>query len=121
MSSLNTDAPGRADTRMVLAALQSLLNAESWLTVSQAAVLFLVQANPRISPSQIGDELGLPRATTSNILGVLEKTGWVTVSLDKHDRRARCVEVAPKGKRVVASALEAAQPFVVLAAGKVAA
>lgn len=61
----------------------STLLAELELRASDASTLFLVGANPDITPSAIGTLLGIQRANMVPIIGRLEKKGLIRrVALD---------------------------------------
>jgi DNA-binding MarR family transcriptional regulator len=86
-----------------------LAGARDWLVLSAIA------AGPPQTQLALAQTLGLDKTTLTSLLDRLEARGYVTRSLDNHDRRARIPALTPSGvevQRRVARARDAAEAAV---------
>ena len=79
------------------------------LTVTQAHALAVIAAQPGISQRDLGDTLGLARATTSELVTQLARRGWISQSQSISDRRQRSIELTPTGRRITDDVAQARQ------------
>lgn len=70
------------------------------LTVTQAHALAHIAERPGITQRDLGDTLGLARATTSELVTQLADRGWITQHPADTDRRQRSLELTPAGRRI---------------------
>lgn len=70
------------------------------LTVTQAHALAHIAERPGITQRDLGDTLGLARATTSELVTQLADRGWITQHHADTDRRQRSLELTPAGRRI---------------------
>jgi len=70
------------------------------LTVTQAHALAHIAQRPGITQRDLGDTLGLARATTSELVTQLADRGWITQHHAGTDRRQRSLELTPAGQRI---------------------
>jgi DNA-binding MarR family transcriptional regulator len=68
--------------------------------VSHAHALSQIAAQPGLSQQELAVELGLARATISELVAQLETRGWVLRSADPRDRRLRRLSLTPAGARM---------------------
>jgi DNA-binding MarR family transcriptional regulator len=71
-----------------------LAGARDWLVLSAIA------AGPPQTQLALAQTLGLDKTTLTSLLDRLEARGYVTRSLDSHDRRARIPSLTPSGIEV---------------------
>lgn len=79
------------------------------LTVAQLQVFLLVAIDPGISQAQIEEKTGLRGGSVSRIVALLSQYGardkeglnLINVSQDPNDRRARLIEITPKGTQFI--------------------
>lgn len=77
------------------------------LHVSQAHALREIAARPGIMQNELARELGLARATVSELVGQLVERGWITRTPAEGDRRVRCLDLTVPGARVAADIADA--------------
>jgi DNA-binding MarR family transcriptional regulator len=70
------------------------------LTVTQAHALTHIAERPGITQRDLGDTLGLARATTSELVTQFADRGWITQHHADTDRRQRSLELTPAGQRI---------------------
>lgn len=70
------------------------------LTVTQAHALAYIAERPGITQRDLGDTLGLARATTSELVTQLADRGWITQHHADTDRRQRSLELTAAGQRI---------------------
>jgi DNA-binding MarR family transcriptional regulator len=63
-------------------------------------VLSAIAAGPPQTQLALAHALGLDKTTLTSLLDRLEARGFVTRSLDSHDRRARIPSLTPRGLEV---------------------
>jgi len=82
------------------------------LGVSSAGglVLGLLRDHGPMSPSTIGDELIVTRATVTGLVDSLERRGLVRRTANPSDRRSLIVEITPEGLQVLAQVRAAVHP-----------
>lgn len=71
-----------------------LAGARDWLVLSTVA------AGPPQTQLALAHTLGLDKTTLTSLLDRLEARGYVTRSLDRHDRRARIPSLTPRGVEI---------------------
>jgi DNA-binding MarR family transcriptional regulator len=76
------------------------------LTQKQAAVLWLVEANPGVAQGAIGAVLGMDRATMMVLVNRMEARGLIRRSRSRTDGRCRELHVTPVGLRLLARVRE---------------
>lgn len=79
------------------------------LTVTQAHALAAVAAEPDITQRDLGETLGLARATTSELVTQLTGRGWITQRPSTTDRRQRSIRLTPAGRRMTSDIADARQ------------
>jgi MarR family transcriptional regulator, organic hydroperoxide resistance regulator len=77
-----------------VARAHGLAGARDWLVLSAIA------AGPPQTQLALAHELGLDKTTLTSLLDRLEARGFVTRSLDSHDRRARIPSLTSRGLEV---------------------
>lgn len=70
------------------------------------AILFIVDANPRIYQGRVGEALGIRRANMVALATELEERGLITRKVPATNRRALCLTLSDKGREVVAACLK---------------
>lgn len=70
------------------------------ITVTQAHALAHISDQPGITQRDLGDTLGLARATTSELVTQLADRGWITQHHADTDRRQRSLRLTPAGRRI---------------------
>lgn len=73
------------------------------ITQNQAAVIFLINANPGLSQIEIANELQIDPATMTAILDRLEARGFVQRKRSKTDRRRQLLYTTPRGQKTLKS------------------
>ncbi|WP_119418441.1 MarR family winged helix-turn-helix transcriptional regulator [Desertibaculum subflavum] len=96
----------RAQVRVFNDFLASLAPFE--LTPGLFGVLVLIDSNPGLNQSRLGNAMGVDRSTVVAVIDRLQARGLVARKPSTSDRRAHRLTLTPKGK----SALEAAVPEV---------
>jgi DNA-binding MarR family transcriptional regulator len=79
------------------------------LTVTQAHALAHIADDPGITQRDLGDTLGLARATTSELVAQLADRGWITQHPSETDRRQRSLQLTPGGTRITTDVAAARQ------------
>lgn len=64
---------------------------------------------PGLTQHQLGGELGLARATVSELVADLESRGWVERQVAASDRRQRCLTLTAAGRRIEGQIRESRQ------------
>jgi len=85
--------------------------AEQGLTLRQFAVLAALTSEEGQSQSRLVDRTGIDRSTLADMVGRMERTGYIKRVESKEDRRAKAVSLLAKGRK----AYEAAMPAVAAA------
>jgi DNA-binding MarR family transcriptional regulator len=70
------------------------------------AILFIVDANPRIYQGKVGEALGIQRANMVALATELELLGLITRKVPATNRRALCLTLSDKGREVLATCLK---------------
>ena len=70
------------------------------LPVTQAHALANIAERPGITQRDLGDTLGLARATTSELVTQLADRDWITQHHADTDRRQRSLELTAAGQRI---------------------
>lgn len=70
------------------------------LTVTQAHALASIAAQPGFTQRDLGEHLGLARATTSELVTQLANRGWIAQRPHADDRRQRNIDLTPAGRRI---------------------
>lgn len=73
--------------------------ASTGLRITQYSVLAVLD---RVGPSTLQDlaaELVMDRSTLGHNLRPLEREGLVELATDRHDRRTRCLDLTPEGRK----------------------
>jgi DNA-binding MarR family transcriptional regulator len=70
------------------------------LTVSQAHALALIADLPGITQRDLGDTLGLARASISELVTQLADRGWITQHRGDTDRRQRSIRLTAAGQGI---------------------
>lgn len=82
--------------------------AEQGLTLRQFAVLAALANEEGQSQSRLVDRTGIDRSTLADMVGRMERSGYIKRVESKEDRRAKAVSLLAKGRK----AYEAAMPAV---------
>lgn len=75
------------------------------LTPGQFGVLALIQANPGLSQSALGQAMGVDRSTVVAVIDKLEARGLVQRAAAANDRRSNALRLSAEGAKRFASAL----------------
>lgn len=67
------------------------------LTPGQFGVLALIDANPGLSQTRLGEILGIDRSTVVGVIDKLETRGLVERAAHPQDRRAHALQLSPAG------------------------
>lgn len=67
----------------------------------QYAVMYLVNERPSLSQKELGEELGIDKASVVKFLDLLETEKYLTRKEDKKDKRVKLISLTPRGKKVV--------------------
>lgn len=81
------------------------------LHVSQAHALGEVAGNPGVSQQQLATELGLARATVSELVTELSRRGWITRRRDDADRRLQRLYLTATGRDIARDIAESRRKF----------
>src|SRR5262245_3663096 len=81
------------------------------VTADQFVVLSVLVREEGITQIAIVERTASDPNTVAAILGLLERRGFVRREAHTHDRRARCVFLAPEGRRVQRRAAKEAEPL----------
>lgn len=95
---------GYALRRAQVAAFAGFARAVPELTPGQFGVLALIDANPGLSQSELGEALGVDRSTVATTLDRLEARGLIARAPSQTDRRAHALELTPEGRALFADA-----------------
>jgi DNA-binding MarR family transcriptional regulator len=63
------------------------------------SALLLVSANPGIAQIEIGNQLGIDKASVVSLIDRMEDSGWVTRKRSTEDRRRQGIFLTPAGAR----------------------
>lgn len=69
------------------------------LTPGQFGVLALIDANPGLSQTKLGEILGIDRSTVVGVIDKLEARGLVERAAHPKDRRAHALQLSPGGTK----------------------
>src|SRR5215469_1784712 len=69
------------------------------LTPGQFGVLALIDANPGLSQTRLGEILGIDRSTVVGVIDKLETRGLVERAAHPQDRRAHALRLSPSGAK----------------------
>ena len=69
------------------------------LTPGQFGVLALIDANPGLSQTRLGEILGIDRSTVVGVIDKLESRGLVERAAHPKDRRAHALQLSPAGAK----------------------
>lgn len=73
------------------------------VTLRQFAVLAAIAESPGASQKEIGDTSGVDRSTLAEMLGRMERRGWIARKASKADARARAVNLTDAGEEMLES------------------
>lgn len=78
---------------------QELFYGQFNLTPGRFQILLLLRASPEnaLSPSDLADKIGVSRATMTQFLDALEKTGYIQRKAFPGDRRAMLIQLSENG------------------------
>ncbi|MGB3431630.1 MarR family winged helix-turn-helix transcriptional regulator [Achromobacter sp.] len=77
------------------------------LSEGRFVLLFLLDAaQDGLAPNTLAEQAGVTRATVTGLLDGLEREGLIERHADANDRRALCIRLTRKGKRVAKTAFE---------------
>lgn len=79
------------------------------LTVTHAHALAAIADQPGITQRDLGETLGLARATTSELVTQLANRGWITQRQSTDDRRQRSIDLNPTGRGITDDVARARQ------------
>jgi DNA-binding MarR family transcriptional regulator len=71
------------------------------LFTSQLGILRLVSESGNLSQQELGDYMGIDKASMVKFLDQLENAGFLTRNAHKVDRRVKLVELTAKGKKIL--------------------
>ena len=89
--------------------LSSAALAEQGLTLRQFAVLAALANEEGQSQSRLVDRTGIDRSTLADMVGRMERSGYIKRVPSKEDRRAKTVSLLAKGRKAYDSALPAVE------------
>jgi len=69
------------------------------LTPGQFGVMALIDANPGLSQTRLGEILGIDRSTVVGVIDKLEGRGLVERAAHPQDRRAHALQLSPPGAK----------------------
>ncbi|HXP74797.1 MAG TPA: MarR family transcriptional regulator [Stellaceae bacterium] len=78
----------------------------SELTPGQFGVLVVIDANPGLSQTQLGNALGIDRSTVVAVIDRLESRGLVTRQPSPHDRRSHALHLSENGRATLSRLTE---------------
>jgi DNA-binding MarR family transcriptional regulator len=84
---------------------------ESGLSMSQMGALFHIDRQGACGVSDIGDDLGISHAASSQMLERLVQQELITRSEDPHDRRLKHIVLTDKGSALLHDSLQARQSW----------
>lgn len=77
------------------------------LSEGRFVLLFLLDAAPDgLAPNTLAEQAGVTRATVTGLLDGLEREALIERHADANDRRALCIRLTRKGKRVAKTVFE---------------
>ena len=89
--------------------LSSSALAEQGLTLRQFAVLAALASEEGQSQSRLVDKTGIDRSTLADMVGRMERAGYIKRTDSKEDRRAKTVSLLAKGRKAYEAALPAVE------------
>jgi DNA-binding MarR family transcriptional regulator len=89
--------------------LSSSALSEQGLTLRQFAVLAALASEEGQSQSRLVDKTGIDRSTLADMVGRMERAGYIKRVESKEDRRAKAVSLLAKGRRAYEAALPAVE------------
>jgi DNA-binding MarR family transcriptional regulator len=84
---------------------------ENGMSMSQIMTLFRIQHKGARGVSDIGDELGITSAASSQMLERLVQQGLITRSEDPQDRRMKQIVLTDKGNEKICASIKARQEW----------
>ncbi len=75
------------------------------LTSVQFAAMDAIANHPGADQATIAQLIAFDRATIGGVIDRLLQKGWIRRSVSERDRRARVLDLTPKGKRLMAEVL----------------
>ena len=89
--------------------LSSSALSEQGLTLRQFAVLAALAGEEGQSQSRLVDKTGIDRSTLADMVGRMERAGYIKRTDSKEDRRAKTVSLLAKGRKAYEAALPAVE------------
>src|SRR3954462_14760572 len=77
--------------------------AEGEIRPGMFSALALVRANPGIAQVELGNELGIDKASMVALLDRLEEPGWILRTRSSEDRRRQGITLTSEGERIYKS------------------
>ena len=71
------------------------------ITPGQFGVLTVIDSNPGLSQTQLGNALGIDRSTVVAVIDRLESRGLVTRAVSPSDRRSHALRLSDEGTRLL--------------------
>ncbi len=84
---------------------------ETGISMAQFGALISIQRKGSCAVSHISQALGISNAATSQMLERLVQQDLISRAEDPHDRRAKQIEVTPKGRQILETNLQARQKW----------
>ncbi len=94
---------------------------ENGVTLRQFAVLFAISKSPGVSQAELVRATGIDRSTLADMIGRMEKRGWIARAASISDKRAQAVSLSAEGAQTLASVrhqARAADAYVLDALGR---
>lgn len=82
---------------------------ELGVSIAQLSALMRMYRQGASTVSAVGEDLGISNAAASQLLERLVQHGLISRLEDPHDRRAKQIEILPKGRQVLEASLKARQ------------
>lgn len=92
-----------------LAAVRFTQTVGSSVTLRQFAVLAAIAESPGLSQSELSAATGVDRSTLADMMGRMQKRGWITRTTSAKDARAHSVRLAASGVTILAAATQHAR------------
>jgi DNA-binding MarR family transcriptional regulator len=73
--------------------------AEGYVRPGVFSALLLARANPGIAQIEIGNQLGIDKASVVSLIDRMEEAGWVTRKRAAHDRRRQGIFLTAAGEK----------------------
>jgi DNA-binding MarR family transcriptional regulator len=85
------------------------LHVDQVVTSQQLAVLLAARRHPGAEQGLIGASVALDRSTMADVVGRLEKRGWLRRERSASDGRKRLVHLTPRGRKNMLEILDRSQ------------